>query len=158
MTYHDSLLSLDPPDQDRTNPRSERALTAVVLIIAIALLLVGCSLDPDPAGVGTHQQMNLPACGLLTGLGIPCATCGMTTAFSLAAHGRIVDALAIQPAGALLAIGSAAAAIACAYALLLGASLSPMVVWLWRPGLIWCSGGLVIVSWLYKIIVMTVLG
>lgn len=45
-------------------------------------------------------------CPALSLLGIPCATCGMTRAFVALAHGRLADAWAASPAGALLAAGA----------------------------------------------------
>lgn len=71
---------------------------------AAAPLVVGAALTPDPAGHGTHQQLGLPACGWVVAYGRPCPTCGMTTAFTHAASGRLDRAFMTQPAGALLAV------------------------------------------------------
>ena len=127
----------------------------VVLVLSVVLLIVAASLDPEPVGVGTHRQMGLPACGLLVRFGIPCATCGMTTAVCLAVQGRMIDALTVQPAGAVLAVMTSMAAMISAYGLLTGASLGPVVTWLWRPRLVWAVGGVLIGSWLYKIVCIT---
>lgn len=66
-----------------------------ILLAACALVVVTSFwLSPDPAGLGTHQQLFLPPClfHLLTGL--PCAFCGMTTGFALMAQGQVSAALA----------------------------------------------------------------
>jgi len=80
-----------------------RGPLGVALGIAGAALVVGAlGLEPDPRGYGTHEQLGLPPCGFLPGSGIPCPTCGVTTAFTLVAHGRPIEAVAAQPFGALL--------------------------------------------------------
>lgn len=71
---------------------------------ALAPLVVGATLSPDPAGHGTHTQLGLPPCGWVVAYGKPCPTCGMTTAFTHAAHGRLDLAFVAQPAGTVLAV------------------------------------------------------
>lgn len=63
------------------------------------MLILGSLLVPDPSGTGTHTQLHLPPCAFLMVFGKPCPSCGMTTAFALALHGRPLDALVVQPAG-----------------------------------------------------------
>jgi hypothetical protein len=47
-----------------------------------------------------------PECPFRAATGLPCATCGMTHAFVALAGGRLGDALAASPAGALLAVAA----------------------------------------------------
>ncbi|MSR34416.1 MAG: DUF2752 domain-containing protein [Phycisphaerales bacterium] len=94
----------------------------LVLLLAAALLtplIVAATLTPDPRGLGTHQQLGLPVCTWPAALGIPCPSCGMTTAFAYAARADLSRAFVTQPMGALLAI---AAAIGCVVSL--GVSLT----------------------------------
>jgi hypothetical protein len=77
--------------------RVAMALTAAAIAIVLALSLW---LSPDPRGHGTHERLGLPPCSTMRLLGFPCPTCGMTTAFSLAARGRFAEAFQTQPAGA----------------------------------------------------------
>lgn len=89
----------------RTVPRASRAERVAALIVAAGALLVlaiALRLDPDPRGVGTHEQLGLPPCGLVAQWGIPCPSCGFTTTFCLAAHGRVLAAARNQPFGLLL--------------------------------------------------------
>lgn len=79
-------------------------LGALAGVGSLALLVVAGALSPAAAGHGTHEQLGLPACPWAESLGFPCATCGWTTAFSLAADGRLVDAARAQPFGAILAL------------------------------------------------------
>lgn len=64
-----------------------------------AALALGLVLEPSPTGTGTHCALGLPPCGMLAATGRPCPTCGVTTSFVLAAHGRFYDALVNQPFG-----------------------------------------------------------
>jgi hypothetical protein len=70
---------------------------ACVLVVATA-----ARLDPDARGFGTHEQLGMAPCGFMARTGRPCLSCGMTTAFAAAAHGRIGTALDANPYGAAL--------------------------------------------------------
>jgi len=76
----------------------------VAVLILGGVLGVAGWLEPSPTGRGTHQQLGLPACHFAYGL--PCPTCGMTTAFAYVVRGRLFTALAVQPLGGLLAIAT----------------------------------------------------
>ena len=125
------------------------ALTALGLL---CLFLLARLLTPDPRSIGTHEQVGLPPCATLVLFHIPCPFCGMTTAFSLMAHGRITEAFLAQPAGAI-------AALACLAAFLL-ASVFALSGW-WLPSLVrgappriltYASVALLLVAWIYKIL------
>jgi hypothetical protein len=64
-------------------------LTWLVLGVG-ATLVVGISrwLTPSATGLGTHQQLGLPACGFHAWTGLPCPGCGLTTAFAHMARGH----------------------------------------------------------------------
>lgn len=76
--------------------------------VLLALLVTASWLRPDPTGQGTHQQLGLPPCAWRVILGIPCPTCGMTTAWSHLWRGEIQQSLQANPAG-IVAAGMAAA-------------------------------------------------
>lgn len=135
-----------------SNPRFA---SAIVFVISSAVLAVAFGLTPSDEGVGTHKAIGLPACGMLEATGIPCMTCGMTTSFSHAAHGDFVTAFTNQPAGALLAVLTAMAAVLSGYALVTGMSLAPIGAALWRPRVIVIAVVLAAVAWGYKIIIVT---
>jgi hypothetical protein len=97
-----------------------RAWSAVVLAGCVGILGVAAWLEPDPHGYGTHRQMGLATCSWVAGRRGPCPTCGMTTAFSLAAHGRLVESFAAQPAAALGALMVAMTAWISGYGLVTG--------------------------------------
>jgi hypothetical protein len=129
-----------------------RVRAGAVLACCLAVIVVGRVLHPDPSGAGTHAQLGFPQCGLLVLTGVPCPTCGMTTAFALVMRGRLLTALTTQPFGALLAMGTLAAAALCIAALITGRG--------WRvnwfrvsPG--WLAGAgvlLFLAAWGYKIL------
>lgn len=58
--------------------------------------------------MGTHRQLGLYRCTWPTMLGIPCPTCGMTTAFAYFVRGRLIAAFRAQPFGLVLAIATLA--------------------------------------------------
>lgn len=132
--------------------RSTKVWASVVLGGCLGLWVVAASLTPASAGVGTHQQLGLAPCSLLSLSGYPCPTCGMTTAFSLAVRGRFFAAFTAQPAGLVFAMLTAFAAAQAISALWLGR------VWTldWyrvTPNRLIASGVAVVLgSWAYKVI------
>jgi len=79
-----------------------------------AVLLAGCllavplaiatQLTPSPRGMGTHQQLGLPACSTVQLFGIRCPACGMTTSWAWAVRGRMLRAVRANSGGAVLAM------------------------------------------------------
>ena len=70
----------------------------------LGLLIVARVLEPDPSGVGTHQQLGFPPCGFLVAFGITCPSCGMTTSWSLATRGQLVSSFQSNAGGFLAAV------------------------------------------------------
>lgn len=130
---------------------TERVVALAVALACAAVLLIAASLSPAEAGHGTHTQLGLAECGFLTATGLPCATCGMTTSFALAAHGRLLDALAAQPAGAMFAVLTAMALLVCGYAAATGASLAPLGRTLARPRVFLVLAAVFILGWGYTL-------
>jgi hypothetical protein len=82
----------------------ERSLAFLLAAVTGSVLAVAVWLDPDPAGLGTHQQLGLGRCGFLSWTGWPCAMCGMTTTFALAVEGRWLESAVNQPFGFVLVL------------------------------------------------------
>src|SRR5512136_652854 len=78
-----------------------RLAWAGVAVSCAAVLVLARLLHPDPRGFGTHEQMGMPPCSSVLLTGLPCPTCGMTTAFSWVMHGHLWLAAKAQPAGLL---------------------------------------------------------
>lgn len=76
----------------------------------ITLLGTAAWLTPDPSGLGTHQQLNLPPCTFTVLFDIPCPSCGMTTSWSHLMRGQLMAAFQANAGGALLGMLSAVSA------------------------------------------------
>jgi hypothetical protein len=125
-------------------------LGALTAAACLALLLTGASLHPDPAGHGTHTQLGLLPCGFMLTTGHPCPTCGMTTAVSWAAHGRLVRSFQTQPFGFLVALAAATAFWAGVYVAATGSRLAPVFGILLRPRSVWVAAGLLALAWAWR--------
>jgi hypothetical protein len=66
------------------------------------VLAIAASLTADPSGMGTHQQLGLGGCTVLTLSGWPCPMCGMTTTFTHLAHFDLLAGALNQPFGLVL--------------------------------------------------------
>ena len=84
-------------------PWVDRTIAAAVAVAAAACVGVLAGVTPDARGHGTHEQLGFEPCGWPLTMGIPCPTCGCTTAACLLVHGRVLSAFATQPFGAALA-------------------------------------------------------
>lgn len=129
---------------------TDRWLTLMAFVLSLGVLLTAAWLQPSSDGTGTHQQLGLPPCGVLTLTGMPCVSCGMTTAFSHAASGDPVAALLTQPAGALLAVLAAMCVLLTGYSLIHGVSLEPLVTRLMTLRTVFAFGAVLILAWVYK--------
>lgn len=140
-----SIVALDRPVIGRLYAAGAAAAAGVLLFIAAGLA-------PNGRHLGTHRQLGLPPCGFVTMTGLPCPTCGMTTAFAYTVHGQFVEAIRSQPVGFLLATATAGLGIVAALAALTGRR--PVVNW-YRvnpTSLVWWVAGLAVASWAAKIL------
>jgi hypothetical protein len=80
-----------------------RIVGAWVALPCLAVLLTAVFLTPDPRGVGTHTQLGLPSCSMISWTGYPCPSCGLTTAVTAAVHLDWGASLRAQPFGLPLA-------------------------------------------------------
>jgi hypothetical protein len=72
-------------------------------ILPLTLLAVASRLQPNSAGLGTHQQLGLPPCSMRVMMGIRCPSCGMTTSWAHFMHGQWVSSFQVNAGGFLLA-------------------------------------------------------
>lgn len=130
-----------------------RLLAGFVVLGTGALLGLAAWLSPSAAGHGTHQQLGLPPCQWVVSAGMPCPSCGMTTSFAHAADGNLLGALRAQPAGAVLAVGTAFAFVIGVWTLATGSAIGAF--WLDRMGKRMLIFGIVVLllAWVYKILV-----
>lgn len=135
----------------RRYTRRERAAALCVVAAVAAIVSAAWALEPDPRGLGTHEQLGLAPCRMLTGLGIPCPFCGMTTAFALLAQGDFSSAFLAQPAGVILFGAFLAIASLAAIAGASGQGLRPKVIRSFSPPLAAALLSIVCMAWIYKV-------
>lgn len=70
----------------------------------IILLVVARTLQPDAAGLGTHQQLGLPPCSSLAMFGFRCPACGMTTSWAYLTRGNVWGSLTVNAGGTMLGL------------------------------------------------------
>jgi hypothetical protein len=131
--------------------RGERITCALLAAVALAVLGIAAWLEPDPSGVGTHRALGLAPCGWMVGMNLPCPTCGMTTAFALAARGSFLASAYVQPMGFVLAVGTAAAALACLHTAWTGGRLAHVLGTRFTPRVLLGLGVLALLAWGWKV-------
>jgi len=142
-------VTTSPPEEKR----AVRGWALVWIVACGSLLGMALYLKPSTEGLGTHTQLGLPQCSWPTMWGIPCPTCGMTTAFAHTVRGRWLTAFEDQPMGFLLAVATMVWVMISLRALVTGRTwrlngyrLTPLRVTL-------VIVGSVLLSWGYKILV-----
>ncbi len=115
-------------------PWLDRTIAATVAVAASVCVGILANVTPDPRGHGTHEQLGLEPCGWPVTMGIPCPTCGCTTAACLLVHGRVLAAFATQPFGAVVAALGVLAGVHAGICLVRGRSFTDLLVrWpFWR--------------------------
>lgn len=160
-------LPLDPLDVPVrlgrwTFPRAsgaERLAWCALLTGVLIVLGLAASLTPDPRGIGTHEQIpflggHMKPCGFAFATGIPCPSCGYTTTFALAAHGKILEAVKNQPFGFVVFLVACALVPASLVAAIYRVSWSRVTDdWPWIRILV-VTVVLWLAAWAYKIWVM----
>ena len=133
---------------------AERGVQVFLALVCAAALAAGVLLVPSPTGTGTHRVLGLPECGMLKMTGKPCPTCGVTTSFVLAAHGRFAEAVVNQPFGFALFWLVAGGFVGLVTALARGRSVQPFFVRVSPTLIILALFALLLASWMYKWSVM----
>jgi hypothetical protein len=133
----------------------DRAAAVSVALVVGPAVVVMAMVHPDARGVGTHEQLGLEACGWPVAYGLPCPTCGCTTAACHVVHGHLLTAFVVQPFGALFMIASILLGAHAVWCLLRRRSFADILVRLpvWRL----LGAGLLILlaAWGYKCIGFT---
>ena len=94
---------LDPVEESAAGALADRVIAVFVVLTAAAFVFVLARIQPSPNGVGTHVQLGMTPCGWVQSYGIPCPTCGVTTAATHLVHLSPIEAVGTQPFGAGLA-------------------------------------------------------
>ncbi len=134
----------------------KRIGAAAGLIGIIGAFALALALQPDPRGMGTHQQLGMPPCTMYQFTGLPCPTCGVTTAFAHIVRLQVLDAIRVQPFCVVVLAIMLLCAAWCAATIVRGNGVSN---WLgdrrikW-PHWIWTCVALGLLSWGYKIAIV----
>ncbi|OUX02795.1 MAG: hypothetical protein CBD91_01695 [Phycisphaeraceae bacterium TMED231] len=128
-----------------------RLASGLVALIAATVLTIAWILVPSDDGLGTHRQLGMPPCNWIVAANMPCPTCGMTTAFSHAAHGDLPASFGTQPMGAVLAVVTAATVLVAGWTALTGSMLAPFLTGLFGRRLFWISIVMLLLAWGWKI-------
>ncbi len=151
----------EPPATTPPPTRRHRVQAATLTAGCLALLLFGAYLDSPieaQAKAALQQRPNslssfgYPSCGFQRVTAMPCASCGMTTAFTYFTDGQIALAFAAQPAGALVCLGTAMLALIGAWALLTAMPLGPLFRTIFRARHVLIAVGVVLAAWAFNII------
>jgi hypothetical protein len=139
------------PAPSRRFAPGRRLRGLAVAIPCWAILAAGAMLHPASQGYGTHEQLGLPACAMMTRTGYPCPTCGVTTAFASATRGRLLKAFWDQPFGVFLFAIVLAAALAGTIEAVSGKNILSHI----RPRWAWLYVGTVamLAGWAWKLVV-----
>lgn len=124
-----------------------RLYAAGVAFAALAVLITAFRLHPDPRDLGTHRQLGLPPCGFYVMTGLPCPTCGMTTAFALAVRGQVVHSIQAQAAGFVLALATAVVAGLGLFTMFTGRRVAPNWYRIHPTRLIWLITAGFLLAW-----------
>lgn len=106
-TAHESAEAPFPGTASTLSWCGRLALVGLAAGLAAGFALAA-SLDPDPRGYGTHQQLGLPPCSLQLFWGVPCPSCGATTAFAYFVRGQWLAAASANLSALGLAMVAAA--------------------------------------------------
>ena len=137
--------------------RAARVGLAVTVGLLAAVYGLAAWIDPfdgngNPLTRGTHEQLGLGPCRFLQWTGKPCPTCGMTTAFSLVMHGRLIPAARANLAGCLLALLGFPGIVLSLAAALTGRWWGPTIPELWLVPFVAAGIGFIVLVWLVRLV------
>ncbi len=131
----------------------DRLVSVVVAAAAVVCTGLLWSVAPDERGYDTHVQLGMTACGWPESMGLPCPTCGATTAACHLVHGNLLAAFATQPFGAAVAAAGLVAGVVALWCLALRRSLLDIYAQLPVARILVGGTLLFVLSWGYKCLV-----
>jgi len=135
-------------------PWLDRLVAVLFAAAATVALIVLLPLSPDGRGYDTHTQLGLEPCGWPAVHGIPCPTCGCTTAACHLVHGSVISAFVTQPFGAALALVGLLLGVHALYCLVRGRSFLDLLVRVPAAKILIVAVALFFAAWGYKYLVL----
>ena len=143
------------PTADDTIPRPgypERFVLVAYVVAVVILMVFLHAVVPDARGFGTHEQLGMTPCSWPRSMGIPCPTCGCTTAASHLAHGEFLTAVVVQPFGVFFTVAGLYGVWLALFHLATNRSLMWRIsTWPWAR-LLLLTICLCLLAWVYKIV------
>ena len=130
-------------------------MALVVLSAGLFFAIVLGLVSPDPRGYGTHVRLGMEPCSWPASGGLPCPTCGVTTAACHLVHLSPFKAVMTHPFGAALAATGIWLAVLAGISLVLRSSFVDKVARLPYGTLSFWALGLFLGSWLYKYLIFS---
>jgi hypothetical protein len=143
----------DPPWR-KTYSNYDKSSYLALTLFSSAILITSRLLQPSSNGVGTHEQLGLPACPFLRLTGLPCPSCGLTTSFAHAARFHFIESFLVQPFGLIAFCLTALAIPLSLYLVRRRIPWSNFIHARHTDSLIYLLIVLYLLSWCYKIMVM----
>lgn len=143
-----------PVGESPVGPWWDRLIALVPVGAATWVVALLVPIEPDPRGYGTHEALGWEPCGWPSAFGIPCPTCGATTAACHVLHLHPLQALAAHPFGAAMTVVGLWIAVVALLDIVRGRSFVARTLglrpWLWLGWgllLLLASWGLRLLTW-----------
>jgi len=131
---------------------SEKIVILCLLALVLYILFLSWSFVPVMNNRFLVGPVVFPPCGFKMTTGLPCISCYMTRSFALMVRGRILEAIRLQPMGALLFSLVALSVPALFLALIRRESVWPILeTWPWKRFILFLVLG-ALASWGYTIL------
>ncbi|MCA9086460.1 MAG: DUF2752 domain-containing protein [Planctomycetaceae bacterium] len=98
------MAQVDRPQSFQQRPEFRTRIWYFLVVVLVAsVFCVAAAVVPDPRGFGTHEQLGLPPCLVMTWCNHRCPHCGMTTSFAWLVRGDFANAWHCNSGGPVLA-------------------------------------------------------
>jgi hypothetical protein len=139
-------------DDSPVGPWTDRAIALLFVVAAVGFVAMLSAVTPDPRGYGTHEMLGLAACSWPEEFGIPCPTCGVTTAAAYLVHLSPWRSFVTQPFGFALAAGGLWLGLLAIVSLVRGRSFIGRIVGMPYGTLAIAGIVLLLASWGYRVL------
>lgn len=98
-------FNTSPDDDDPVEgSRNESLVYLILFTVSGVILFLAIWMEPAPPGQRINPDLPIAECSFKNTTGVPCPSCGYTTASVHMAHGQFLLAISYQPMGAVMFI------------------------------------------------------